>query len=313
MFSNAGVLRLFMALDNANLQQLPFKLPIELDASSRLRNALASRSNTAHDEKWQKIIETYITDAIKYFDKAISISTDYVPAYLHKASAHILLNNPEMAIGISNELLSLKKYKTDFEKSKILSVRAIAYYKSGDKSKSLIDFENALKAYNNQLTSYNLKVYKEINKDYWDGFVAYIQSFFEEENKTIKNEVIINPLEEKIAMLNPRELNINLENKTTIPFSGKPIELTYSKGEGFLNISLKHKRVNRIMIAEKAYKGKTSQGLGIGANENAIIAKYGHPSYIKEEVNGKYLIYRKSRILFLLDRSGKLTKWMIYY
>lgn len=312
MFGNAGLAKVLSAMDFVDEKTMPFALPLEIDAGTRLKSGAVRGTSLSLEEK-ERQKKKLLQDAIDYFDKAITIEPNYANALINKGCAYILLNNPDMAIGITTEIITNKSNYTNYDISKALSLRGVALYNKGEKEKAQIDFEMAQKLSAISRNTYNLAVIKEFNKGTFDLLVDFVSSYFDEEKTSeYGKEKAINPALEKIGSESANQFNTQNATDIKLPFN-KSMQISFISRDTYKCLNIAGEKTFRTLITEAKYKGKTSQGIGMGENAEKIKLKYGEPTYTIDEVKGQYLVYRKSRIVFLLNRTNRLVKWFTYY
>ena len=313
MFGNIGIVKIMASMDYIEGESMPFHLPLEIDAGTRLKNhsVRGIGSNKEEDELRKNEL---IDDGIKYFEKAVSIDPTYKNAMINKGCASILRGNYAGAISVFNELTLPGKDKMNaWDLSKAYSLRAIAHYKNGNMEKAKMDFELAQKLSPISRNTYNLEMFTKLNKDSFDKLTDYVISFFEDEKPTENGkEKAINPVLEKIGMESAN--NFKLSNVVELPIpSNKFVKVSYIPHDTFKALKIRGDRTYSVLVTGDKYFGKTSQDFGLNEKFENIKKKYGEPTYEIDELKGKYLVYRKARIVFLLNRSNLLIKWFTYY
>ena len=312
MFGNAGLVKVLSAMDFIDEKTMPFALPLEIDAGTRLKQGAVRGSGFSIEEK-EKQKKKLLEDAINYFNKAINIDPTYSNSFINKGCTYVLLNNSDMAIGIANEIITNKSNYTSYDLSKAYSLRGIAQSVKNDKEKAQGDFELAQKLSLISRNSYNLAVIKELNKGVFDVVVDFVASYFDEEKTSeYGKEKAINPALEKIGSESASQSNTKGAIDITIPLE-KGVQISFVPHDTYKTVKIKGEKAYSILIAEDRYNGKTSQGIGKGENAKKIKLQYGEPTYSIAEQKGEYLVYRKARIVFLLDRNDRLVKWFTYY
>lgn len=312
MFGNAGLVKVLSAMDFIDEKTMPFALPLEIDAETRLKSG-AVRGSTISAEEKEIQKKKLLKDAINYFDKAITIEPSYINALINKGCAYILLNNYDMAIGIANEIITNKGKFTNKDLSKVYSLRGIALFFKGDKEKAEADLESAQKLSSISRNTYNLAIIKEFNKDIYDLMMDIVVSYFDEEKTNeYGKEKAINPAMEKIGSESASQMNTGESIDVIMPLE-KGFQISFIPHDTYKGLKIKNGKEYSILITEEWYNGKTSQGISKGENAEKIKLKYGEPTYTIDELKGKYLVYRKSRMVFLLDRNSRLVKWFTYY
>jgi len=313
MFGNTGLVKVLSAMDFIDEKTIPFALPLEIDAETRLKSGVVRGSTISAEEKEiQK--NKLLKDAINYFDKAIAIEPLYCNALINKGCAYILLNNSDMAIGIANEIITNKTNYNNYDLSKAYTLRGAAQYFKGDKVKAQEDFELAQKISPISRNTYNLAVIKELNKGVFDVLADFVSSYFDEvKTSEYGKEKAINPALEKIGSESASQPNSEKAIEVDMPLE-KGFQISFIPHDSYKSVKIKKgEKTYSIIITEEKYNGKTSQGIGKGENAEKIKLKYGEPTYTVDELKGKYLVYRKSRIVFLLNQSNQVIKWFTYY
>jgi hypothetical protein len=131
-YNNIGVLKTLQAIELKVLTSEEYRFPkrflypLEIDNTSRL-----NQNSTRGSEIDQQKMQQYLKSAQKDFEKAISLDTNYIKAYINLACVFDLLGNPDAAIGKIKEL-SIEK-QLDIDAQRIL---AIAYYHADNEKKA---------------------------------------------------------------------------------------------------------------------------------------------------------------------------------
>ena len=313
MFGNAGLVKVLSAMEFMDEKTMPYILPLEIDARTRLKSgAVRGSAISAAEKEIRK--NKLLKDAVSYFDKAITIESTYCNALINKACAYILLKNYDMATGIANEVIANKGKYANYDLSKAYSLRGIAQFFKNDKEKSQENFEVAQQFAPVSRNNYNLAVIKELNKGVFDVVTDLVASYLEEEKTSnFGKEKAINTDLEKIGSESASQPNTANAVEITVP-ADKEVQISFASHDIYKTLKIKEgKKTYNILITEDGYNGKTSQGINKGENAEKIKQKYGEPTYTIDELRGKYLVYRKSRIVFLLNRNNRLMKWFIYY
>jgi len=60
------------------------------------------------------------------------------------------------------------------------------------------------------------------------------------------------------------------------------------------------------------YSGQTGKGIKMGDDKASVIEQYGRPLRIHPSPDGEYLYYKKAKLIFLLDETGKVKQWMVW-
>ena len=312
MFGNAGLVKVLSAMDFVDEKTMPFALPLEIDAGTRLKSGFVRGSALSIKEK-ESQKKKLLDEAVIYFDKAIAIEPLYSTALINKGCAYVLLNNQNMAIGIADELIDNKSKYSSFDLAKAYSLRGAAQYYKNEKEKAEMDFEMANKLTSIPRNTYNLALIKELNKGMFDVLADFVTSYFDDgKPKEFGKEKAINPALEKIGSATASQINFENAIGVAMPID-KGLQIAYLAHDSYKNLKVTGEKAYSIIMSDERYKGKTSQGIGKGETAANIKLKYGAPTYVIDEVKGSYLVYRKSRLVFLLDRNNRLVRWFTYY
>lgn len=302
-YNNSGVARLNTVIElllKNNPEKMPFIFPIELDAFSRLSYSV-ERSETVGDcgEKCKQIL----TEANEKFTKAILLDKKYPYPYLNMACANILLNNPEAALGILKDMeLNGVKNKNTY------TLKAIAYYYTGNKEKALSNFELA-KKYNANYADYNSKLMTAK-----DGFFNFLPDFTKFLNKYFIDK-------------KPTVSTVNLQNETkqfgipdvklsayqrTIQLSSNPyLEIAYTETKNYDAIKIVTPNMEYFLLKTTPSKtNKTAKGIQNGDSKLKLIKTYQQPKLITIAGNFNYLQY--DGIIFTENYKSLISDWMIY-
>ncbi|MCB9265021.1 MAG: hypothetical protein H6558_08350 [Lewinellaceae bacterium] len=60
------------------------------------------------------------------------------------------------------------------------------------------------------------------------------------------------------------------------------------------------------------YREKTMKGISIGQHEAYVQEAYGEPLRVLAAQGGKYLLYKKAKLLFFIDGDGRVQSWTVW-
>lgn len=188
-FNNAGMAYLSMAISNKTPETIPFAYPIYNDSHSLLIDNFKKNGTKGVNGEDETTTQEYFVKAKKYFEKAISLNSNYLEAILNLSSLHSINDNQEAAIGLLNSL------QKDIQKNeKVLLIKAIANFKM--KNENLAErLFTKLNESENQLVVFNKKLF-ELSKG----------------PKTILNKFMIKQRSQDLA---------NIEKKTNFDLNSK--------------------------------------------------------------------------------------------
>jgi len=305
IYNNAGVALAQEAISLYTPEELQFVYPFGLDLDTRLDNAGRRSAGETKEAKRARLLK----EAVQKFEKAIDIDEDYAAAYINLALASTLIEEHDMAIGYANK--AIKKAK----ESKLLVANAtiaqgIAHARKGDKKEAKQAFKAAEEG-NALLAEANLdavtnnvfaKLFKkkpveeiEGEEENIDGIGIEALEFLYEDRKKF-DRVFLRPKTED----QPATLLINAKEKEFDAAVVATRDLNFKVSlDGFL-------------MTKKGYQGETVRGIKIGDTVEQIKEKYGDPTRMIGGIQGNYLFYEKTGIIFLVDAQQKLQSWMIY-
>lgn len=310
IINNAGVIRLSAALDLLSTDQNPFVIPVEFDAETRLK-----RGSTREIENNDLIINRLVQNAIALFEKAIQIDPEYNNSQINLACAYIVLKNYNLAIGISDKLLKGIKTGSDQRTlSRLYTIRGISYYYLGDGKKAEEDISKAKTIDNNSITSYNEALLEEALKGPLEKIYDKLASLFNKQQQNTEQELNTNLLDEKIGQRNVNQMSLlNIGKNIEIENDGKITNIKFNNNSSYSEMAITSYAVHlKTLYTRFGYTGKTARNLGLYDPENALLKAYGKPTYTIEAMTGKYIIYKKQRIIFYLSNKRKIGKWWIY-
>lgn len=139
LYNNLGVCYILKAMEQFDSELDKYAYPMELDFNTGLRKIIKSRGTLTAEMRSQR--NSYLLKARENFEKAITISKSYAPAYINIMCCFILMEqanqalqfankksrsltnrdekqNEELAVGIAYSVLGSRKARSFFEKAK---------------------------------------------------------------------------------------------------------------------------------------------------------------------------------------------------
>lgn len=288
-YNNVGVSMLREVLDEDRSKWL---YPVELDLYSRV-----SKGRLDVDDRRGKLLRS----AILQFDAAISLDPDYAPAYLNKACAFALLRDYTRA-NFYAETEALQKSKNPTwtkTASDVQVLLGIIAAEKGDTTASRRIFEQeSLKK--NPIATRNLKVLLR-QTDPAAGLIPLSSLKSENIDGVSLASFAVDPsFDEKLTQ--------KLDNRTQllqyqVPDKNSKVLICRYDSEDATSLTFFH-------ATGAGYTGKTAQGIGIGDSREALEAAHKAPKERLQTPQGEIWVYKK--LLFMLDASGKVTKWVHY-
>lgn len=302
-YNNAGVARLLSAIElllENQPEKMPFILPVELDAFSRLSYSV-ERSGTATDNS--KYSKQLLTEATDKFAKAILLDKKYAFAYLNMACANILLDNPDAALGNIKDLeLNGVKNMDSY------TVKAIAFYSKGDKKNAMSNFELA-KKYNAANSDYNLKLMK--SKDSFLNFLPDFSGFIDKYFGDKKPVLTLTNLQNETKQFGMQDIKLPAYDRS-IQISSKPnIEVSYTETKNYDAIKITTPTNDYFLLKTTPYTlFKSAKGIKNGDATSTLIKTYQQPKLITAAGNFNYLQY--DNIIFTENYKSVICDWMLY-
>lgn len=290
IYNNLGVTALMDALQRFKTDELKYRYPIELD--------LESTGNKGQDDQNPRTI--LLQKAILQFDAAISLDPDYAPAYLNKAIAFALLNDPVRARFYADIEARQAAKANEYAKTlvDIDLLLGILEANAGNDGKAKALFKSAADA-GSALAVINQKILQKKSLDATDRGLANIALTERIDGQSL-DDIAMDP---KIYP----NLTIDISDQFQFnqnPKIGKSSKLYVSRQAGVNN------KPTLIHITSLGYTDKTAANIGIGDDRATILKNYGTPKRTLETPRGQILVYDKQ--LFIVNKEGKLERWANY-
>lgn len=313
IINNAGVMKVYSALELTKSEDFPFILPIEFDAVTRLKQGNSRSLPDSDANRKNDLLNT----AKELFNKASDKDPAYLNARINLVCTYLLLKNYEMVIGLMNPIIQQQAngFRSE-DLARGFSLMGMAKYYLKDKKSAEEYFIKAYELSRSSSLKYNLYVFKELNKGVLQSLsdnLSYLIGLKKDEQE--KPEVSINPINEKINQKSIDQLSLFIPEKyILIDESSIPMEVLYKQGPDYSEIFIKTQKSSMLksLNTRNNYVERTSQGIGLNYPMSAIMKRYGSPTYSIDFYKGRYLVYRKARILFYINHAGLVAKWSIY-
>ncbi len=286
VYNNAAVAVILAALRYFSPQEMPYVLPVELDARSRLDGLRDPRSDVvAHREE-------LLREAIDYLERATLLDKHYAPAALNLAVVHLLLNDTEESeFWLRRCRKAAPEPKTAGDAEALAGVLAAV---QEDPETARMHWRKAA-AEGSTAAGHNLEKGTPTPNQNVLGFartVEYIDSLQ-------LDDYLKRPAPKREVKVD-RTLTCGVQQ-----MPGSQIYIHYdNRPEGL--------RYAVFQWTEPAYSGTTGRGLPLGAPAEQIAEHYGDPTRTLELTNGAVLHYSQQNLLLQLDRQGRLVRWAVY-
>ncbi|MCC7465947.1 MAG: hypothetical protein IT261_06750 [Saprospiraceae bacterium] len=287
IYNNVGATAMLQALKLFSAEELKFRYPVQLDlemASSRGEEQIAQR---------QRLLQ----QAVLHFDAAISLDGNYAPAYLNKACALALLNDPVRAAfyaDVEARRAAVGKFASNVPYIEILLGILEANTKTEEgKQKAKAKFELAMTTDVSGLAAHNLAI---LTGQPLPGPASGDTGFFEDES--IDGQSLFNVLFPTIDKSMMIDEVLNFEQNT-------------KQGEhSRLYVSYKNRKMSALFHATNPnYPGETARGIKVGNSRQEVLKQYGPPLQVIYTPTGQLLRY--SEVIFQMQ--GELVeRWLLY-
>lgn len=305
-YNNAGAARVLVAIElllKNKPEKMPFLLPVELDAFSRLSYSV----ERGEEKDYREVCKELLTVANEKFAKAILLDKKYPFSYLNMACSNILLNNPDAALG------NLKEMELNGVKNKeSYTIKAVAYYIKGEKDEALSNFGLA-KKYDAANADYNLKLMK--SKDgflnFLPDFSGFIDKYFGDKKQTIPTSVNLQNETKQFGVqdikLNSYERSMQIPSKPYMPY----LDVAYTEIKNYDAIKIVTNNTDYYLLKTTPYTPfKTVKGIKTGDAKETVTKIYGQPKIIVPAGNFNYLPY--DNIIFTENSKSLICDWLVY-
>lgn len=304
IFNNAGVARILSVMDlmvKNDPEKMPFILPVETDAFTRL-NFSIERSSESND--YTAICIQKLKDARDKFTKAIQLDKKYTLAYINLACSNILLDNPDAALG------NIKDMELQGLKSKeAYTIKAIAnHYLKNDKT-ALQNFETA-KKYNAANSDYNLQLMKSKSGffNFLPDFSAFLSKYFTGSKAAVSTPVNIAGESKMFGLseINQKVYEHNIQISTA-PY----IEISYTETKKYDAIKINLANKIYYLLKTTPYTDfTTAKGFKIGQTKDQLEKYYKEPESVINAGSFSYLLYQG--LLFTENYKSSICDWLIF-
>ncbi|PHN07767.1 tetratricopeptide repeat protein [Flavilitoribacter nigricans] len=304
IYNNLGVLTVLSAITNYFTDsELKYRMPVELDldfAGGGTRDGFSERV-----EKRRKLLQ----EAIQYFDNATSMDPDYAPAFLNKACAYFLLEDPanleraRFYAGVEAKqkaaAMADKYPRTALDAEVLL---ALLEEKAGNKTKA-ISMLTAIKD-QSSVANYNLFIMngqapprgrKEDGPEdeSIDGIDQNGVYNFTRNNRREKKE------QELFGQIDFRAWQDMGELRNSKIYVCKPPTGSAMSTDVYIHLT------------KPGYPGETFDGYKIGTARKEITDEYGEPNFSLPLTAGEIMVYEE--VMFVLDGDKKVTRFANYF
>jgi tetratricopeptide (TPR) repeat protein len=284
IYNNAGVNLALAALPYFGPAEMPYILPLETDAYSRLH----SLKNVQSDRL--EIRKALLDEALQQFDRAILLDPKYAPAYLHKACVYAVNSEWDEAE------FWLKKGRRHADAAKAAGFEAlegILLAMQGDTAKAEAALGAAQKR-GNVLAGLNLDILQGVPRvpprDVTTPSMERIDNF-------VIDDFLRSPAVEK-------EIKVSRQ-----VICGKK---KLAQSALWLHYENDGQQYAVIHWCDGTGKNQTGKGIGKGAVSAAVMEAYGTPQRVLPDQGGTLWAYPGLGLLFSISPQGQVAGWGTY-
>ena len=306
LYNNLGVYKVMAALQLFRKTEMPYGLPVELDAESRIGHSTKGGGPLSPQEERLKLLK----EADQYFETARNIDPGYTPALINQACVQALLgvsiareDEDGADIQYTQAMVLAKKAEREARRSPkkmadIQVLRGILAALEGDQEAAQSWWEKA----NTPLAQTNLKILKE--------------GAFAETGERLPASNTPEQIEEISLDLFLRKPS--LDTLVSLEVAGSRVQ--WGKSRSKLNLThssvylhlISTTRFATLQITDTDYSGKTLLGIGIGDSRQQVLDTYKTPDTVMQLAQGEFLVYPARNILFQLDAQQKVVGWVVF-
>ncbi|MCB0628473.1 MAG: hypothetical protein R2824_27145 [Saprospiraceae bacterium] len=285
--------------------RIKYVFPFEIKPNSGRRGNI---------ENVEEFIGQLFDQAAAHFEKAISIRDNDAGSHLNLASVQAIQGRWR------NDNTLLRKAMTDVDKALQMApgtsatkghchlVKGILFDYIGNASRRDEMFDLAHRQYQVDPDT-DLASLAERNQTIAEGGTAVFTSFGGETYNVFTDEP------ESIDGISLQQLmnDGSLDVSSAVISTGDAT--LYEKKEAHSALYIYYKSENRYVFFHQtttAYSGTSSRQVRIGDNEAHVRKAYGTPVRVRPAEGGKYLFYKKAKLLFFIGDDGRVVSWMVW-
>ncbi|MDH5445836.1 MAG: tetratricopeptide repeat protein [Gammaproteobacteria bacterium] len=299
---------------------IQFQLSMLVDPESRASNATVRSNNQSN-----KLFSKHMKKAIHYYELALEQDPQYLNAYHNLSTAWLHMDEPYKAIAVLQDGLQL-----DSNNPGLLNNLGVAFHKAGNADKArqyLLQVVSQNKDY--IISLFNLGIIAWQNNDR-DKAESYWQTYLDKQPDRLWSNYLIQktrlnldyhavkpvkPGREHVQKLmvghytNEISKTWDIENKSKFKLDTSTHQLIKFKNHV---TTITEGDEIRLIATDRAFRGKSSQGIAIGDTIEQVIKRYGSPDYIDQSSSGQILAYPSQGISFQMSQN-KVASWLLYW
>jgi tetratricopeptide (TPR) repeat protein len=288
IYNNAGVNTVLAALQYFSPKEMPYLLPLELDAQSRLttsRNVDAERL-----EKRKSLLQS----ALLQFEQAIVLDNEYVTGYLNRGVTLALLGAYEDAVFWLNK--GQKKCATQKMTTDFLTMKGIVEALQGN-TEAAVKYLNESKTIGSYLAIQNLNIVQNtvpptgplpgpdpvpgVEQIEWYKLADFLAQPAVDKEVTVTDQVFCGLKQRQFSRI-------------------------------FIHYANNGKEYVVVQQTLPDYKGATLRGITLKSSADNIQEAYGVPKSNLALPDGAVWVYPEQHIYFRFNHSRALVNWGVY-
>ncbi|MDX1940280.1 MAG: hypothetical protein SFU99_06995 [Saprospiraceae bacterium] len=311
VYNNIGVYYTLAALQLFKKGQIPYGLPLELDAKARVGESLKANDDKASKEKRVQLLQ----EAISYFEQARALDPEYAVALINQGCAYTLLG---IAAGqeevdlveeqYTQALLLAKRAEREAREQKRTKVQSDGLVLRGILAAVQSDSTDALKLWAQAATMGNAlaKVNTEILQN---GASETASNRLEKSNEREQIEKVSLDL----FLRQPTfDTIIKLESPGMLgKWSQSSTKLFLEQSKIFAHF-ISQKRYAVLHFTKDDYSNQTLLGIKIGDAREKLMQTYRLPDKTIQTAQGELLVYPAREIMFWLNENGQVERWCVF-
>lgn len=286
LFNNAASSELLAALDYFSPAEMPYVLPVEIDADTRLKGF--RNNDTQRLEKRAALLKS----AAQQLDMSLTLDAQYTPAMLNKASLYVLQGEMEEAeywLKKGRKLCADANSKKPFD-----MLQAVCKAIQGETDQAVKQL-TPLGESGYPLATTNLNILQK---------------------KTLPTPTPTSVLAEQIENYRLTDFLANPTVDQQVKVSENVFCGIHQKKGSTVYIHYADNGAHYTVWQETGpdYAGTTQKGISLKSNASDITKAYGNPTKTITIPSGEILMYAPQALYFYLNTEGKVVRWgvMIY-
>lgn len=291
LYNNLGVLDVLSALEYFSPKEMPYALPLELDAESRLH-----RSSRAVDSV--AVRTALLQDALRQFERAGQLDENYPAALLNMACAHLLLDEGEDATYWARKAKKLgQKLKLAQEAADAEVLLGIIAVLEGDRETAEATFRKAAAA-GHPLGVANLAALtgEGASASGILGFATTPETGVERIDGLLLDDFMAAP---------DLDMQVEVSKGVFCGFKQRPNSQVVVHYVDENNYAF-------FLISRENFEGATRRGIKAGDTLDALLEAYPGRHNVVSARQGTFLVYPLEKLIFLIGSDGKMKQWMVF-